>query len=185
MSQPIPSLRALRPLPRGPSGPRGRPRPAARRWALALLAAALALGTSPVRPETASVRVTAVVLPRDRCTWTSASSGLDFGPLQPQAAAATATATLRLQCQGSSPVARYAVSADTGENAPSSSGTPQLRHVENGALLPYRVEVEPAEATIARHSEQTITLRARMAGQDLSKAPAGTYQDRLVITLMP
>ncbi len=61
-----------------------------------------------------------------------------------------------------------------------------MAHTENaGTFIPYSVSVISPPSPIPRNSWQNLTVRATVQGSAYQNAPAGTYADRVVVTINP
>ena len=77
--------------------------------------------------------VQAVVLSKNVCRFISTTSALNFGTINPTVASpVTASVTLQYRCNGSDPVAFWAVSSDDGLHA-LGAGQPRMQHATNAA----------------------------------------------------
>ena len=140
---------------------------------LAMAGTAMAAGTNTL---TVSASVTS------KCDFTSTTSTLAFGSLDP-ATNADATASTTIQAWCTKGVTSTSLSNDLGQHA---SGT-TLRMSDGGTnYLPYTLGLSPASVTgTGINTPTTITLNGTVAKADIQGAAAGSYSDTVTLTINP
>ncbi len=135
---------------------------------------------------TNSLSVTATVISKNICTFNTANSTLAFGALNPASTAdATASTSVVIRCRGSSPIASFLISHNSGryETAP---GANRLRNTAvTTEFLPYTLTINPATALIPKNTNTTITISGSITASNYQNAYVGNYRDRVVLTLVP
>jgi hypothetical protein len=135
---------------------------------------------------TNSLLVSATVLSKSNCKFTSATSAINFGTLNPaNSTDVTASATITFRCLGSAPVATYAVTHDSGlyETAPSLN---RMRHATiTTEYLPYTLTLNPANGTIPKNTPQNLTITGTVRASDYQVSAAGAFSDSVVISINP
>lgn len=148
---------------------------------LLLTSAATAWGAN-----SASVAVSAVVLSKSNCRFTTAAVTLNFGALNPTTPVdVTTTATASFRCNGSTPTATYFITSDDGLY-PSGPGSLRMRHSTNPALyLPYALSSTPTTDTVPKGVPQTLSITGTVRGVDYQTATPGTYSDTVTLSIIP
>jgi spore coat protein U-like protein len=136
-----------------------------------------------------SLSVSAVLVSQHTCTFRqNPAVSLDFGALDPLAAVdVTRQDQVQFRCQGGGQAgdATISVTTDAGQNGGGPTGQ-RMRHEENpDAFIPYALSLSPASGTVPRNTWRTLTIDATVAGAHYQAAPAGTYGDRVVVTINP
>jgi spore coat protein U-like protein len=158
----------------------------ARRAAPALAVAALAFPAGTPAGQSGVLNITATVLSRSNCRFSSnAGMLLNFGSIDPSGTATrTATATKNFSCSGSAPLATFAFTIDNGLFA--SGGSLRMRNtVVNTEFLPYALSLSPASGTLARNTTQTLTVTGTITSAQYRNAFVGPFSDTVTITLSP
>jgi spore coat protein U-like protein len=151
----------------------------------ALLGLLAGLAWNAALADTALVSVSAVVLSKNQCKLNAKSATLAFGTIDPSSTAnATASTSLTMRCVGSSPTAAFSITHDGGLYG-LSVGANRLRHATLTRYLPYQFSVSPAAGTVARNTDQTITVSGTMTPSDFGDATPGVYSDTVTLTLLP
>jgi spore coat protein U-like protein len=157
-------------------------------WAaFLLLLPYLIAGTAVVAEAgTATLAVSATVLTKSNCLFSTRTATLDFGALDPaNPVNATANATIPFVCRGSAPIATFAVSGDGGRYS-SGPGNRRMRHATNlSEFLPYTMTLSPASGTVPKNAAQTLTVTGTVLGSDFRGALAGSYADTVVLSILP
>jgi len=150
-----------------------------------VLPLALLLGT-PAQAASTSVTVQATVLSRSNCRFRSGPAVLDFGTLDPLSGLdVTATASILFRCQGSAPMATFAISRDDGLH-PAGPNLPQMQHDTDGTqYLPYELTLTPTSGTVPKHVMQTLTIDGIVRGPDYATVLPGPYSDLVVLSILP
>jgi len=152
-----------------------------------LLSLALLVG-STATAAAADLTVQAVVLSRSQCRF-RANAGpplLDFGDLDPMSGLdVTATTSMEFRCQGSAPIATFAITRDDGLH-PAGPNVPRMQHETDGAQhLPYELTLNPTSGTVPKHVWQTLTISGIVRGPDYATAMMGLYTDIVVLSINP
>lgn len=151
---------------------------------VAFLLAVLVARTAGAASST--ITVSAVVLSKSVCKFSSNAAALDFGMLDPGNAVDVTTSTsLEFRCMGSSPTATYVVTDDDGmhDTGPNAN---RMRHLSvAGQYLPYSMTVSPDSGTVPKGEYRTLTISGTVRGPDYRNAVSGSYSDTVVITINP
>lgn len=133
-----------------------------------------------------AITVSAVVLSKSICKFSSASATLSFGTLDPgNPVDVTASTTIGFRCMGSAPVATFLLTDDDGlyESAPNRN---RMRHVSlPAAYLPYGMTLSPLTAAVPKNLPQLLTVTGTVLGADYRDVPWGSYTDTVVISINP
>lgn len=152
-----------------------------------ILALALAACGPTAHAQTGSLSVSAVVLSKNNCKFSSnAALALNFATIDPSSGSnATATATAGFSCAGSAPMASFSITAGDGLY-PSGVGARQMRHASVlSEFLAYSLVLSPAMATVPKNAAQTLTVTGTVTPSAFGNAIAGTYSDTVALTLNP
>lgn len=146
----------------------------------------LTQSTTCLAAGSAPVSVSAILLSKSQCKFSTATAVLSFGNLDPaNPVDVSATTTLNYVCRGSAPIATYVFSDDDGlyESGPDAN---QMQHATlAGFFLPYSISLSPPSGTVPRNTAQTLTVTGTVLGADYQTAEAGAYADTLTITIAP
>ena len=158
---------------------------ASRTLATATVMAAALLGLRAHAANSGTLTLNATVLSKNVCRFVSTATALNFGSIDPTSTSpVTVTLSLSYRCNGSDPVATWAVSSDDGlhETGP---GQPRMQHTTNPAFyLPYSLAF-PASGSAPRNVAQTMTVTGTIAPANFAAAIAGSYSDTLVLSILP
>jgi spore coat protein U-like protein len=152
-----------------------------------LVAAVIAASCGSVQAAPATLNVTATVLSRSLCAFTTGGTpALDFGTLNPLATVpATASTTLTFFCIGFQGNTTYSVQASNGLYSPG-AGLRRMRHATVAtSMMGYNLSVTPASGTINWLANQTITVTGSIPVTEFQNARPGTYSDTVVLELNP
>jgi hypothetical protein len=154
-----------------------------------LFAAIVILGSGlPAQAATsaATLSVTATVVSKNVCKFTTPTATLAFGVIDPGLATnATASVTTTFKCTGSAATATYLITTNdglwsTGINAR------RMRHTTIATeFMPYALTVSPSTGTVARNVDQTLTITGTVLPADYQNRFSGAYSDTVVLTLTP
>ena len=149
--------------------------------AVMLAMASLPLGAA----TTQTLAISAVVLSKNVCRFQSTTSALNFGNINPTSASpVTASVTLTYRCNGSDPIATWSVGSDDGLYA-TGAGQPRMRHATLLTnYLPYTLTF-PASGSAPRNTNLNITVTGTILPASFSAAPAGSYSDTLILSILP
>lgn len=135
---------------------------------------------------TNTLSVTATVLSKNICMFSTASSTLNFGSLDPATPVdVTVSTTFDFRCMGSNPIASYVISDDDGlyETAPNAN---RMRHTTVFTeYLPYNLTLSPTSGTIPKGVWTSLTVTGTVFGVDYQNAYVGSYADTVVISIVP
>ena len=133
---------------------------------------------------TNNLAVTATVLSKSNCRFNSATSSLNLGNLDPaNPIDVTLTATVGFVCRGSANPATFFNSDDGGLY---NSGGPRMRHTTAlTEFLPYSLTLSPVTATVPKNVSQTLTITGKVLGSNYKNAYTGSYNDTVVISIVP
>ena len=149
-----------------------------------ILLASIASGTALA----ASINFTAsaVVLSKNQCRFLSNNITLDFGNLDPTSGAVVnASTTVNFRCQGSTPIASYAISDDDGMHETGLNAN-RMQHATNAAqYIPYSLSMSPTSGTVPKNVTETLTIDGTINGADYATAEIGAYTDLVVISILP
>lgn len=135
--------------------------------------------------DTGTLSVTATVLSRGNCTFTTGTSTLGFGALNPAVVAdVNATASVNFICRGGPQFTPFLITDDGGRN-PSGPGARRMRHATAPEFLPYSLAFSPASGTVRRNRRQTLTLSGTVRWADFQGSISGVYADSVVISILP
>lgn len=134
---------------------------------------------------TSTVTVTATVLSKNTCRFTTTAGAIAFGTLTLGNPDQTIPATLTYRCQGSTPLATFLITDDdglyeTGVNANRMQNTATLVD-----YLPYELSYSPTSATVPRNTNQTLSLTAVIRAANIAAAAQGAYSDTVTLTINP
>jgi len=133
-----------------------------------------------------TITVSAVVLSKSICKFSTATSALAFGTLDPgNPVDVTVSTTIGFRCMGSAPVATFLITDDDGlqETAPDRN---RMRHGSlPAAYLPYGMTLSPTTATVPKNAPQILTVTGTVLGADYRNAAWGNYTDTVVISINP
>jgi len=153
-----------------------------------LLFAVIAACGPAAQADTSSgtLTVTATVLSKNQCKFSTKSLALDFQTIDPSAAAAkTATATATFVCNGNAATAAYVVSADDGKYR-SAPGARRMRGVAaTTEFLPYSLSWSPGSGTVPKGAFVSVTFTGSVAPADFQQARSDSYSDTVILTVAP
>lgn len=173
--------------------PAAPPRSGTRKGPAAFLAAVravllflfLAVFVTPAFADTGTVSVTATVLSRGNCTFTTGTSTLGFGALNPAVVAdVNATASINFICRGGPRFTPFLITDDGGQNL-SGPGARRMRHATAPEFLPYNLVFSPASGTVRRNRRRTLTLSGTVRWSDFQGSMSGAYTDSVVVSILP
>lgn len=154
-----------------------------------LLGAALLLGaglSAQAATSSGALAVTATVLSKNVCKFTTANLNLPFGTIDPRLTTnATVTVTSTFKCTGSATTAAYLITANDGLW---STGTDarRMRHATTTTeFMPYGLTVSPMTGMVPRNVNQVLTITGTVLPADYQNRLSGAYSDTVVLTLTP
>lgn len=133
-----------------------------------------------------TLSVTATVLSKSNCKFTTAASALNFGNLDPlNPVNKVVNASVVFRCGGSTPNATFFISQDPGlyKTGP---GANRMRHATVlTEYLPYSLALNPITNTVPRNVNQTLTINETVNGVDYQGSYAGSFSDTVVLSIAP
>lgn len=154
----------------------------------AAAAAAVAVfitGTGGAMAQSMSAR--AVVVSKSNCRFDTTNLVLDFGTIDPGSASdATASVGGTVTCNGGpSSTVTLAFSLGSGTYS-TGAGARSMRHATDVTeFLPYALGITPSSATIGKNGSLAFTLNGTIAPSQFQNVMAGSYADRVTISVAP
>lgn len=144
------------------------------------------LAARGARGENGTVTVSATILSKSICKFNSAAATLAFGNLDPgNPVDVSAATTIGFRCIGSAPIATFSITDDDGQHE-TGPNLNRMRHdVSMTDFLPYAFALSPESGTIPKNVPQVLAIQGTVRGADYQNALAGSYSDRVVVTLLP
>jgi len=149
-----------------------------------IIALLIASGISEAA-DIATISVSATIVSKNNCKFSTANATLNFGTLDPaNTTDVTATATISVRCGGKDPTSTFFISDDDGlyETGPNQN---RMRHTILAEYLPYSFSVSPESATVPKQVDTPITISGTISASDYQNAYVGSYTDTVVLTLTP
>ena len=145
------------------------------------------LASSPAKAASGiNFTASAVVLSKNQCRFLSNNFTLDFGNLDPTTGAnVNAVATVDFRCQGSAPIASYAISDDDGLHETGLNANRMQHSVNAAEYIPYSLSMNPLTGNAPKNVNQTLTVTGTINGPDYQFAILGAYVDTVVISILP
>jgi spore coat protein U-like protein len=146
------------------------------------------MAASPARAaDTKSLAVTAVVLSRSSCQFsTSTAATLDFGTLNPASGSTVVQSTsFNARCTGSANPATFLITQNSGlyKTGPDQN---RMRHVSAATeLIPYTLAISPSSGTVPKNQTFPVTVTGKVLGPGYQNAQFGNYSDTVVLTINP
>lgn len=133
-----------------------------------------------------SITVSATVLSKSNCKFSTVTSALAFGSLDPgNPVDVTVSTTIGFRCMGSAPVASFLITDDDGLHEILPAGN-RMQHVALPAqFLPYEMTLTPVTGTVPKNVPQALTVTGTVRGASYQNAYAGNYSDTVVISIAP
>lgn len=158
----------------------GRRKPSA--IALALVALGASCPPSADAGGGHTIAVSAIVLSKNSCTFSTASSSISLVIDPSSGAMASGAGSVTFRCTGSSATAIWATSDDGGLF---NAAGKRMRHATSPTdFLPYSLSYT-ATGSAPKNVTQTITVTASVAPADFQNALAGNYSDTVVLSIAP
>lgn len=134
-----------------------------------------------------NLTISATILSNNQCKFKNPSSRtLAFGDLNPLVPVdVTRQATLQFSCFGKDNNVSYAIGDDDGLHEAAPDAHRMLHATLPGSYLPYTFSVTPGSGTSVKNAVVTLTVTGTVRGSDYQLAPAGSYADRVVVTIVP
>lgn len=143
-------------------------------------------GSGPVLAASVNFTASAVVLSKNQCRFLSNNATLDFGTLDPlNPADVSASTTVDFRCQGSAPIASYAINDDDGQHETGVNAN-RMQHAANvSQYIPYSLNMSPLSGNAPKNVPQPLTIDGTINGADYAMAETGAYTDLVVISILP
>jgi spore coat protein U-like protein len=155
-------------------------------FTLALILSILGMASIGNAAGTNVVTVSATVLSKSQCKFNSNTATLDFANLDPtNPVDRTVNTSITFRCGGSAPNATFSITDDDGlyEIGPDRN---RMRHTTTPTeYLPYSLTLSPTSGTVAKNTNQTLTVTGTVRGVDYQDARMGNYQDTVVVSIEP
>ncbi|HET8745745.1 MAG TPA: spore coat protein U domain-containing protein [Ramlibacter sp.] len=151
------------------------------------LAVLVACGsTAQAATGSGTLTVSATVVSKNECKFSTKSLVLDFQSINPVAnTPKIATAVATITCHGNADPAVFYIDADKGKNQ-STSGARQMRGVTaTTEVLPYTLSWNPANGEVTKNLAFSVTFTGSVAPLDFKQVPPGSYSDTVQITVTP
>jgi spore coat protein U-like protein len=148
-----------------------------------MLAASL---TAQAESDSGALEVTAKVLARTGCRFSSGSFPvLNFGSIdQSSTTNATAATTATVSCRGNI-LSFFNIVVDNGANS-GGTGARRLRHQTLASeLMPYALTVSPTTGWFLFTGSRTINITGTITPANFQSVAAGPYTDSVTLTLNP
>lgn len=149
-----------------------------------LLALLLCTASSALAGGGHTLTVSAAVLSKNNCRFSSAASTLALVIDPANGAAATASTSLSVRCTGSAALANWSMSSDSGLYGSSPSALRMRHGTDATQFLPYSLTF-PASGTVAKNVSQALSVTATVLPADFQNVAAGAYSDTVVLSLLP
>lgn len=158
---------------------------------LALTVAGVLLASPAEAGDGAAVSVSAIVLSKSICKFTTNTASIPFGSMDAAMSGnRVVSATLSFKCEGSAggaqggTYASFAFSTDDGlyETGP---GLPRMRGTVPTQYLPYSLGLSPASGQLNKGATGTLTLTGTVTPANLANAVSGSFSDTVAVTLLP
>lgn len=128
--------------------------------------------------------VSAAVLSKNNCRFSTAASTVSLAIDPASGAAATASTTLSIRCTGSAAIANWSLSSDNGLHGASPAAL-RMRHATDLAeFLPYTLSF-PVSGSVPKNVSQSLTVTATVAAADYQNVQPGAYSDTVALSLLP
>jgi spore coat protein U-like protein len=132
------------------------------------------------------VSVTATVISRGYCQFTTTTSALNFGNLDPSSPVdITSNTSISFQCFGFFTPVTYYID-DNGLN--DTGNAHRMKHISATEYLPYSLTLNPRSSTIPWWPwgvVHPVTITGTVRGVDYQDARVGNYQDTVTISIVP
>jgi len=134
-----------------------------------------------------SVLVSASVLSKGKCTFSTGTSNLSFGTLDPgNPVDKNASTTVYYTCQANGTgLISINISKNDGLYSTGPSA-PRMRNiVDTSMFLPYTMSLNPTAASVPKNVQQTLTITGTVLGSSFENQIAGNYSDTVVVHIAP
>lgn len=133
-----------------------------------------------------SLSVTATVLSKSNCRFTTTTGALNFGGIDSGGAAdISATTSLSFRCNGSEAIATFLISDDDGLNETAIDAYRMGHTTLAGNFLPYQMSYTPTSSSVPRGAVQTLAITGTVRSSDYRVAVAGAYSDTVILSILP
>jgi spore coat protein U-like protein len=151
---------------------------------LTAMATAIAVAPGAGAADTHTIVVTATVLSKNNCRFSTATTNLAIGINPASTAPAMASTTLSLRCTGSGAVAVWSLANDNGLHGSGPASLRMQHQAQATQYLPYGLSYA-ASGSVAKNVWQDIAVTASVQPADFANAVAGSYSDSVTLTLLP
>jgi len=128
--------------------------------------------------------VSAVVLTKSNCRFTTASSSLSLAINPASTSAVSASASVSFRCTGSVLFPTWALLNNSGLHGTGPTGL-RMRHTSAPSeFLPYTLSY-PTSGSLIWGFLRTVTVTATVAAADYQNVLPGAYSDRVTLSLLP
>lgn len=152
-----------------------------------LVAAGAGLLALPCAADSASITVSANVLSRALCFFLSGNTlAINVPTINPSGTATmSGSVNTSFWCIGATPQVSYSATASDGNHSPG----PGLRRMQHGTVpaeyLDYSLAITPAAGLVNRFTTVNVVVTASVPAAAYQNARAGSYSDRVVLTIAP
>ncbi len=162
--------------------------------AMALIAlVTLGAATTPSYAAKSTLTVSAQVLNKTGCGFTSPTTPMNFGNIDPSLSTnATATANIVIRCNGSNANTAIVISRDSGQHV--AANNLRMQHATAGTnFLPYSLNLAGVSwavglvivGNIPNNSNFSFNLGGTVLPVDYQNALLGSYSDNVILTITP
>lgn len=155
---------------------------------LILVALALAVAApGTVYPGgAATLPVSAIVLPKSNCRFSTPAATLNFGNLDSGSPVdVNATTTLLFRCNGGPVNVIFTITDDDGMYASPPAAHRMQHETDSAYTLPYSIAMNPSSGIVPRNTNQTLRIDGTVRGSDYASVLPGLYSDTVVLTIVP
>jgi hypothetical protein len=132
-----------------------------------------------------TIDVSAVILSKSQCKFSSNTNTMSFGNIDPTLGATyNVVVNIIFSCKGSAPIAAYSIADDNGLHSVV-AGEKRMKHSALNVFMPYSVTLNPLNGTIPKNTDTTLTVTGTLTPADYGAAVAGTYNDTFNISIVP
>jgi spore coat protein U-like protein len=157
-----------------------------------LPAIALLLFAPATHAANSTLSVSATVLAKNGCSFSTPASFMNFGTLaQVPGVDGIVAAPLTIRCIGNKAVTNMKIIRDAGQNAAASAS--RMKHATNTIFLPYSISYAGAawnpgaslSFPLPSSTDYTFALDGKVLSADIMNAELGAYSDVVLMTITP
>jgi spore coat protein U-like protein len=144
-----------------------------------------------VSGDSGVLTVSATVISKGNCRFSSKTSSLDFGSLDPGSPddkSKSTTIVFRCQATGNNLISFSVTDNDgmyrKGPDAPRMKRTGATSN-EDSEYLPYTLVYTPSSGSVPKVTDQDLLVTGTLRSVDYQNAYAGSYSDTVVISIVP